>query len=104
MAVTGPATRSWRRRCSARDLGLPTWQVRGTVGRWRLRADVTIPDADSVRVRYVDPDGATATCTNSELADAEIVLEHRRTVWEVASRWDLRRRARRDRFPTVTCP
>jgi len=71
-------------------LGLPTWQVRGTVGRWRLQVDITIPDADSVRVPYVDPDGATATCVNSERAHAEIVLEHRRSTWEVASRWDLR--------------
>ena len=71
------------------QLGRPTWSVRGTVGRWRLRAEITMPEAGSVHVAYVDPDGATATCTNSEIADAEIVLEHRRTTWEVASRWQL---------------
>ncbi len=75
-------------------LGLPTWYVRGTVGRWRLRVDVTIPDADSVRVPYTDPDGASATCVNSERADADIVLEHRlehrRAAWEVEGRWELR--------------
>jgi len=71
-------------------LGLPTWHVHGTVGRWRLRADITIPDAASVRVAYVDPDGDGATCVNSERADADIVLEHRRSRWEVAARWTLR--------------
>jgi hypothetical protein len=71
-------------------LGLPAWHVRGTVGRWRLRADITIPVAAAVRVPYVDPDGDRATCVNSERADAEIVLEHRRAGWEVEARWELR--------------
>ena len=71
-------------------LGRPTWSVRGTVGRRRLRADVTLPATGSVQVAYVDPDGATATCTNSEIADADIVLERRRSTWEVESRWQLR--------------
>lgn len=71
-------------------LGLPIWQVRGTVGRWRLRAEVTMPDDRCVSVGYVDPDGAGPTCVNCEIADAEIVLEHRRASWEVEARWDLR--------------
>ncbi|MHB8594901.1 MAG: hypothetical protein ACYDB3_11330, partial [Acidimicrobiales bacterium] len=70
-------------------LGLPTWQVHGTVGRWRLRAQVTIPDERAVSVGYVDPDGDSATCTNSERADAEIVLENRRSRWETARTWTL---------------
>ena len=75
-------------------LGLPTWSVEGTVGRWRLRADVTLPAAHSVAVQYADPDGDTATCTNSELADAEIVLERRRASrWETTGRWLLRKSA-----------
>lgn len=74
-------------------LGLPSWQVRGTVGRWRLRVDVELPVSRSVAIGYVDPDGATATCTNSEAANAQIVLEHRRTRWETASSWTLRGRA-----------
>lgn len=71
-------------------LGLPAWGVGGTVGRWRIRVDVGIPSAQAVSVGYVDPDGATATCTNSEVADAEIVLEHRRSRWETAATWNLR--------------
>ena len=71
-------------------LDLPTWRVRGTVGRWRLRVEATLPDPGTVAVGYVDPDGATATCTNSEVADAPIVLEHRRRHWEVERQWHLR--------------
>jgi hypothetical protein len=74
-------------------LDLPTWQVRGTVGRWRLRVEVELPESKSVSLGYEDPDGATATCTNSEVANAEIVLEHRRRHWETASSWTLRGRA-----------
>jgi hypothetical protein len=74
-------------------LGLPAWDLKGTIGRWRLRAEIEIPLAQSVEVSYRDPDGATATCTNSELADAEIVLEHRRSRWETAASWSLRGRA-----------
>jgi len=72
------------------NLSLPTWQVRGTVGRWRLRAEITVPEHDSVAVGYVDPDGATATCTNSARADAEVVLERRRVRWETVAAWTLR--------------
>jgi hypothetical protein len=70
-------------------LGLPSWQVRGTVGRWRLTVEVGIPADSAVAIGYVDPDGATATCTNSETADATIVLEHRASRWETARVWNL---------------
>jgi hypothetical protein len=43
-----------------------------------------------VAVEYHDPDGAPATCTNSERADAEIVLERRTASgWAVERRWTL---------------
>ena len=75
-------------------LGLPSWSVEGTIGRWRLRAEVTLPAAHSVAVQYADPDGATATCTNSELADADILLERRHgSRWETAGQWLLRKSA-----------
>jgi len=75
------------------QLGLPHWQVRGTVGRWRLRAEVTIPADAAVVLTYTDPDGSTATCTNSEVADAHIVLEHRQERWAVERTWTLSARA-----------
>ena len=70
-------------------LGLPRWRVRGTVGRHRLRVEVDIPADRSVAVPYADPDGAPATCTNSERATAEIVLERWRRRWETEKHWSL---------------
>ncbi len=72
------------------ELDLPTWRIRGTVGRWRLSIETTLPASGTVVVGYVDPDGARATCTNSEVADTDIVLEHRRRAWEVERQWHLR--------------
>jgi len=71
-------------------LGLPLWTVRGMVGRRRLRVEVDIPADRAVAVAYADPDGAPATCTNSETADAEIVVERWRRRWETERRWSLR--------------
>ena len=57
-------------------LGLPDWRVRGLIDvRHRIRVDVH-QDADrSVQIGYADPDGATATCHNSEVASADIRLD-----------------------------
>jgi hypothetical protein len=73
------------------SLGLPTWSVKGTLGRWRMRAEVTIPEKESIAVPYKDPDGSSATCTNCELADAVILLERRTGVfgWESYHQWTL---------------
>lgn len=71
------------------DLGLPQWSVSGTVGRTRLRAEMDIPSPRAVSLEYVDPDGSTATCTNSEMADARVVLERRSSRWETVSSWTL---------------
>jgi hypothetical protein len=43
--------------------------------RHRLRVAVTIPPERSVSLTYVDPDGTTATCTNSERARAHVSFE-----------------------------
>jgi hypothetical protein len=72
------------------DLGLPEWTVRGRVGARRLRVRVTQPKAASVSVDYRDPDGASATCVNSEVADAEVVLERRNGGrWSTERQWSL---------------
>jgi hypothetical protein len=71
-------------------LGLPHWRIRGTVGRRRLRVEVDIPPDRAVAMAYADPDGAPATCTNSERADAEIVIERWRRRWEIERHWSLR--------------
>lgn len=50
-------------------------------GRYRGRSldvEVGLPEDRVVQVGYVDPDGATATCTNSERADATVTVDGRR--------------------------
>ena len=72
------------------DLGLPEWTLRGRVGARRLRVHVTQPKATSVSVDYRDPDGASATCVNSEVADAEVLLERRSgRRWSTEGEWSL---------------
>lgn len=69
---------------------LPTWSVEGRSGGRRLRATVTLPPERCVVVGYTDPDGSTATCTNSERADARIVVERaERGSWRVEHEWRL---------------
>ena len=53
-------------------LGRPRWQVSGRVGRAEVHIDVHQPDDRCVAVGYTDPDGRTATCTNTERADVSI--------------------------------
>jgi hypothetical protein len=50
------------------------FSVRGTAGGRRLQIEVDLDPTASVALRYVDPDGATATCTNSERATATVLL------------------------------
>jgi hypothetical protein len=46
-----------------------------------LSVDVTVPPARSVTLGYVDPDGSTATCTNSEQSNASITFRNR--TWQL---------------------
>jgi hypothetical protein len=76
-------------------LGLPDWRVRGLLGtRHRIAVDVHQDPARSVRIGYTDPDGATATCHNSEVATARIRLDRLSTRgWEPERVWHLDRTA-----------
>jgi hypothetical protein len=57
-------------------LGLPDWRVRGLISpSRRVAVQVHQAPARSVAIGYSDPDGATATCHNSEVADAHVRLE-----------------------------
>jgi hypothetical protein len=71
-------------------VGLPSWNVKVVSGHCRLLVDVTVPRDRSVALGYTDPDGATATCTNSERADAEIVLQRWDDGWHDDRTWSLR--------------
>lgn len=70
-------------------LGLPSWSLTALLGSRRLRVRVDLPPERCVEIGYVDPDGATATCTNSERADAEIVLERFAGRWRTDRSWRL---------------
>jgi hypothetical protein len=72
-------------------LDLPEWNVTQRWGRRRLRVRVTQPSERCVDVDYSDPDGAPAVCTNTELADADLVLERRDGRWRVERSWSLGR-------------
>lgn len=67
--------------------------VRGAVGHRRLSLDVHLPAQRCVSVGYVDPDGATATCVNSERADAVVVVEDSAARSGSERRWTLAARA-----------
>lgn len=54
------------------QLALPEWTVAGRVGRTPVRIEVRQPADRCVAIDYADPDGATATCTNTERADVVV--------------------------------
>ena len=56
-------------------IGDHEFRIRGTVSRRRLDVAVTLPPHRCVSVGYVDPDASTATCLNSEAADATVRLD-----------------------------
>lgn len=56
------------------ELDLPTWTVTGRIGRSRVRIRVHQPQERNVVIGYQDPDGRTATCTNSERADLDVEI------------------------------
>jgi hypothetical protein len=71
-------------------IALPDWRIAGIVGRQRLRVGVHLPPGESVAVDYADPDGAPAVCTNSERADATVLVERWSGRWRTQHRWSLR--------------
>jgi hypothetical protein len=70
-------------------LGLPRWSATLRSRRHRLTVKVLVPPEASVSLAYTDPDGATATCTNSERASAQVTLEAYDGGWRVERHWAL---------------
>jgi len=70
-------------------LDLPEWGVQGVVGRRRVRIDVTQDPADSVTIRYENPDGRGPVCVNSERASADVLVEQWTGRWAVEHHWRL---------------
>ncbi|WP_406053635.1 hypothetical protein OG462_44080 [Streptomyces sp. NBC_01077] len=77
----------WRR--FRADLGLPSWTVTGRAGLRRIRVEVTQPAQHTLSLKYEDPDGSIAVCSNSERSDARIVLEQWRGGWRTEAEWTL---------------
>lgn len=65
-------------------LGVPQWRLVGRIGRHPVSILVDQPADRCVRLGYVDPDGDTAVCTNTERADVDIELGGRR--WSLPGR------------------
>lgn len=68
---SNPAVASLRFRTELRADG---FTVTGTSAGERLHVDVALPADQSVSLLYTDPDGSTATCTNSERASATVTV------------------------------
>jgi hypothetical protein len=58
-------------------LGLGHWLLHGRIGNREVSIRVDQPQERCVSLRYTDPDGATAVCTNTERADIHIEISHR---------------------------
>lgn len=74
----------WRLRTR---IGAEGFSVTGRAGHRHLSLRVSLPPERCVRIGYEDPDGSTATCTNSERADLELTIADdsgRVRRWELA--------------------
>ncbi|MFF4258387.1 hypothetical protein ACFY1L_45090 [Streptomyces sp. NPDC001663] len=70
-------------------IGLPEWTVTGRTLLRRIRVQVTQPADRTLALDYRDPDGAPAVCSNSESADATILLERWWGHWRTEASWTL---------------
>lgn len=72
------------------DIALPEWKVKGSFGDRRIEVTVRLPEDRCVTIPYSDPDGSTATCVNSERADAVVETWRRQDkAWVAERRWEL---------------
>jgi hypothetical protein len=78
-------------------LGATEWSVRGVIGTHRLTVTVSQPAGRCVHLDYTDPDGAGATCANTEIADVAVRLEKWSGRWTLEHEWTLERRAHAER-------
>jgi len=69
----------------------PEWRAVIPLARGRrVRVSVELPPERSVQLVYPNPDGTFAFCTNTEQANARIVVERRQgRSWGVDREWDL---------------
>ena len=66
------------------------FRVRGLIGTRRLDVRVELPADRCVAVPYTDPDGDTATCTNTARADVDLRVDDLTARgWHEIGRWQL---------------
>lgn len=71
-------------------VGRTQFRVGGIVGTRRISVRVELPPDRCLALGYVDPDGATATCTNTESADASVRLDRLTTRgWRTDRSWSV---------------
>lgn len=71
-------------------LGLPDWSVDGRIADHRVSIRVSQPAERCVALEYVDPDGHTCVCTNTERADISVELAKRDGHgWKIEHSWQL---------------
>ena len=71
-------------------IGAGGFRVRGIVGTRRVHVTVTMPPDRCVALDYADPDGATATCTNTERADVTVATQDLTARgWRTRRSWQL---------------
>jgi len=70
-------------------VALPRWSATLRSRRHRLTVKVLVPPEASVSLGYTDPDGASATCINSERASAQVTLEVYDGGWRTERNWAL---------------
>ena len=81
-------------------LGPRHWQLEGRIGGHKALIRVDQPAGRCVSLRYTDPDGATAVCTNTEQADIHVELDNRR--WSVLGTGHAEVGLRGDEAPPVS--
>jgi hypothetical protein len=71
-------------------ISLPEWSVRGTSGDRLIKVRVVQPADRCVTIPYTDPDGSSATCVNTERADATVEIWRREAKkWVSEQKWEL---------------
>ena len=80
-------------------LGARHWQLAGRIGGRQVLIRVDQPEQQSVSLRYTDPDGGIAVCTNTEQADVHVEVGDRR--WAVVGTGHTEVGLRADEVPPV---
>ncbi len=66
----------------------PQWSIAFTRGLWRYQLKVSAPPKRFLRAVYDNPTGGQLYCHNTEIADAELIIEHKQGgAWQTEAHW-----------------